>query len=93
MNIRTLLQSITRSIKRYSLTVFIVLIAGGLSASVIMLKNAIDRSDPEQSNYRSTIDDSSFDQTTVDRINQLKPSAENTTAAPLPSGRVNPFGE
>lgn len=86
-------QSFIRSIKHYNLTIFIVLIASGLSVSVILLKNAIDRANPEQSQYQSVIDNSSFDQTTVNRINQLRTSTENTSAAELPAGRVNPFGE
>jgi hypothetical protein len=78
-------------LRRYHIILFVLTIVGGLVA-VILLLNSIIISSSNISTYTSP-DDASFDQATIDRINQLKSSTDNGGQATLPSGRTNPFVE
>lgn len=91
-DIKTVFVSAARVLRRYNLTIFIVILASGLSASVLMLSYTLQKSS-DTSGYISTSDITSFDQVTIDRVKQLHTSSEYTIDTPLPSGRINPFAE
>ena len=83
---------------RYNLVIFIILVTGGLIYSIIILNNIITQPNnvtlpgpspsPSSSPYVS-----SFDQSTINRLQKLETSANNTNYQTLPSGRINPFSE
>jgi len=78
--------------KRFHLTLFFVLIVGGLSGAVLVINNTLkdNTTDP---GYTSSINAGSIDQVTLDRLNTLHTSTQGTTAHTLPAGRINPVGE
>ena len=77
---------------RYHLTIFTVVFVGGLATAVLML-NAIMAQSSDTSNVKTATGSTTFDQVTIDRINQLKTSNDTSTSFTLPSGRSNPFAE
>lgn len=92
INISAIVQGIVGVFKRYNLTIFMIVLAGGLGTAVVMLNNTLQKSS-DTSGYTSNLDITSFDQATIDRIKQLHTSKEFTGEVTLPSGRINPFAE
>lgn len=90
-NISTIFGPIVRSFQRYSLTIFIVVLTGSLTAAVLILNTIVQQS-ADTSGYTSTTSVTSFDQATIDRIKQLHSSSTQTKIT-LPPGRINPFAE
>jgi len=93
--------SITASFKqfinlfaRYNLVIFIVLISAGLVVSVLILNNIVSQPTNNSSNPSTNpTATSTFDQSTINRLNKLETSANNTSYQTLPAGRNNPFSE
>ena len=83
---------IIRAFQRYNLTIFIVVLTGGLATAVLLL-NATLQEASDTTNYTSTLDSATFDQATIDRVKQLHTSSEATGELLLPEGRINPFSE
>ena len=81
-------------IKRYNFTLFVVIAVGGLAFAILLLNEIltrpIDNLQPVTTNSTSEI--ITFDQTTINQLNKLKTSNNNTSQV-LPSGRINPFSE
>lgn len=92
VNIKSLFQSIYRAFSKYSLTIFIITLVGGLSLAVLILNSAIEKTSKPSYSSQST-DITSFDQTTIDRVNQLIKSDNYKNNYQIPSGRVSPFAE
>lgn len=84
--------AIAQTFGRYQLTLFIVVLVGGLSTAVIMLSEILKQSS-NPNGYTSSLDITSFDQATIDRIQQLKSSNEASANIVLPTGRISPFAE
>ena len=77
---------------QYNLVIFIVLVTGGLIASILILNNIINQ--PETSIGISTVTNpTTFDQATAIRLQKLENSTNNNSYQTLPSGRINPFTE
>ena len=92
ISLKAVFQSIATTFVRYNLTIFIVVLVTGLAVAVIMLNTILlESSDTPQ--FKSTTDISSFDQQTIDRVNQLHRSSDSIPEVTLPSGRINPFAE
>lgn len=77
---------------RYHFILFIITIAGSLVIVIFLLNNIIVTSS-SSNGYTSPSDSASFDQSTIDRIKQLKTSAENDGQLAPTQGRTNPFVE
>ncbi|HMI09231.1 MAG TPA: hypothetical protein VK497_02425 [Candidatus Saccharimonadales bacterium] len=78
---------------RFHAIIFVVVVVGGLAA-VVLLLNSIIVSSSEQGDYVPPgSNPSSFDQTTIDRIEQLKTRTDSTAPLDLSKGRTNPFVE
>lgn len=92
IKLTSLLAPIVTIFKKYSLTIFIVVLVGGLASAVIMLSTALQKTS-ETSDYAPSTDSSSFDQATINRVKQLHSSAEPTSDYVMPTGRTNPFSE
>lgn len=82
-------KSITKFMLRYHFIIFFVVIAGGLSAGIVFLSNAIAASD-QPNDYVSTVNSITFDETTIERLNQLKEPGQTTEKIRV-NGRGNPF--
>lgn len=78
--------------KRFHLTLFFVLIVGGLSGAVLVINNTLkdNTTDP---GYTSSINAGSIDRVTLDRLKTLHTSTQGPAAPTLPAGRINPVGE
>jgi len=83
------LKLIKNTIRKFSITLFIVAISGGLIASVLILSNVLT---PHPSNSStSNSGTTTFDQATIDRLDKLTTSSDSSGNQVLPSGRINPF--
>lgn len=92
IKLSVILAPIITTFKKYSLTIFIVVLVGSLAAAVLMLSSALQKSS-DTSDYKPTTDSSSFDQATINRVKQLHSSIEQAAQYTLPTGRTNPFSE
>lgn len=76
---------------RFHVVLFVFFVMGGLAVVVLMLNNTIVASG-NPGDYTPATNSTSFDQTTIDRIEDLKTKDESSTNLDL-SGRTNPFVE
>jgi len=74
---------------RYHFIIFFVFSIGGISIGILLLNNAIVSSD-NANGYTSTVNDTTFDQDTIKRLEALKEPGQETEKLPL-SGRTSPF--
>lgn len=79
-------------VKRYHFVLFIVITVLILSVAVILLTGLAYKASGEDS-LPQTETSTQFDQTTIDRIKQLKTSDQPSQPLDLSQGRINPFGE
>ena len=77
---------------KHGLTLFIIIVVGGLSAAVLILTSTIEKTSHAGS-VDSTDNINSFDQATIDRVNQLSSSDSSKSVYVPPGGRINPFSE
>ena len=78
---------------RFHVIIFVVIVLGGL-ASVVLLLNSIIVSSSNPGDYIPPgSNPSSFDQPTIDRIEQLKSRTDSSAPLDLSKGRTNPFVE
>ncbi|HUC96730.1 MAG TPA: hypothetical protein VMR16_03660 [Candidatus Saccharimonadales bacterium] len=85
------LKLLMKLIGRYNFVIFIIIISIGLSASVLILNDILNR--PYSATSQSAAPTTRFDQSTITRLSKLETSANNNTYNTLPPGRVNPFSE
>jgi len=85
-------------IKRFNLTLFIVIVVGGLIVSIMILTNIVNKPYEEvnvntttTATPTSTTESATFDQTTINRLVKFETSDKNTNYQSLPSGRTEPF--
>ena len=85
-------KSITSFFARYHVVVFSVIVIGGLAA-VILILSSIIQSSTQTTDYSPKANNASFDEATIDRVNQLKSRDETAGELVFPDGRINPFVE
>ena len=86
------LKTLLSILSRFNLVIFIVLVAGGLIASILILNKILTQ--PYANNtVPSTPIGITLDQSTIDRLSKLETSANNINYKNLPSSRINPFSE
>jgi len=78
--------------RRFHMTFFIVILAGGLAYAVMLFTTILNESSVDTT-YTSPIEAGSIDQATLDRIKALHTSDETVPTPTNPSGRINPFSE
>jgi hypothetical protein len=78
---------------RFHVIIFVVIVLGGLAAVVLMLNNIIVSSGEQGDYIPPGSNPSSFDQSTIDRIEQLKSRTDSSAPLDLSKGRTNPFVE
>jgi len=94
MNISTtaIKNSLVTFLHRFHILIFVVMVLGSL-AVVIFLLNRIIIQSGDSGTYTSATGNTTFDETTIDRIKQLKTSKEQSAPLDLSKGRTNPFVE
>lgn len=92
LDVKTIFKSIIDTIIKFRLTLFIVVMVGGLTVAVLML-NTILQSPASTKSTATTVDNTTFDQATIDRLKQLHTSSSTGDTFSLPTGRINPFSE
>ena len=88
----SLIRSIVSAFQRYNVTIFIVVLTGGLVVAVLMLNSTVQQAS-DTAGFSAGTGSTSFDQVTIDRVKQLHTSTEFTADVSLPPGRINPFSE
>jgi len=91
-NVSLSFKPLLKIFKRFHMTFFIVLLAGGLGYAVMLFTTILDESSVDTT-YTSPIEAGSIDQATLDRIKALHTSDEVVPATANPTGRINPFSE
>lgn len=81
-----------RLFKRFHLMIFFIFVVGCLAGAVILVSETLSSS-ADTSDYSSTINAGTIDQTTLNRIQSLHTSNQPGDAPALPEGRINPFAE
>jgi hypothetical protein len=87
------LKPIVDILKRSNFTIFIVLVVVGLIFAVITLNSIVHQAitvTPDSQDGSSTSGQHTFDTATIERVNQLNQSNNNTAPA-TPNTRTNPF--
>lgn len=96
MNMNLSLDAIKKSLatflRRFHVTLFVLIVFGGLAIVVFMLNGIIIRS-TDTSGYTPETPNANFDQTTIDRIEELQTRDQAGSGLTLPPGRTNPFVE
>ena len=91
-NTSSALKPLFKMLRRFHMTIFIVLLAGGLAYAVLMFTTILNDSSSDTT-YTSPIGAGTIDQATLDRIKALHTSDEAVPTATNPPGRINPFSE
>lgn len=86
-------KTITTILHRYHIVLFVVVIAGSLVIVVLLLNNIIVTSSNVNNGYTSSSNSATFDQATINRIEQLKTDTQGSTSINFSQGRTNPFIE
>lgn len=85
------IEPVISTLKKLSLVIFIIIIAGGLGFAIITINNILTQ--PPGDSIKKSSNNTSVDQGTINRLNRYKTSDANSTNKSLPSGRINPFSE
>jgi hypothetical protein len=92
VSMKSIFKPIAEVFRRYHVTIFIVVIVSGLATSVMLLNNIL-QSSTNISGYSQNGTSTSFDQATIDQLDQLHTSADNTQTIDTSKGRISPFSE
>jgi len=85
-------KSFTAFLRRFHITLFVLVVFGGLAATVFMLNSVIVRS-TDSGDYTPETPSAAFDQTTINRVEELQTRDQTGGGLQLPPGRTNPFVE
>lgn len=77
---------------RFHVVIFVIVVLGGVAASVFTLNTIIIRSS-DTSDAPVGSSGAAFDQATIKRIDELKTRDQSSGGLSLPPGRTNPFVE
>lgn len=92
INLDSLGTNIVHILKRYHVIIYALCVIGALGAAVLALNSTVESS-ADSNGYQSTLNSSTFDQATIDRINELSSSGSADAPIDLGNGRINPFNE
>lgn len=92
LSLTAIRKTLTNFLERFHVVIFVVVILGGLTIVILLLNNVILTSS-EAGDYVPDSNSASFDQATIDRIEQLKTRDEASDQLDLSHGRTNPFAE
>lgn len=92
ISLQTIKTSVIAFLHRFHIVLFVVITVGSLAVAILLLSTII-ASASESNGYVSTSNNATFDQATIDQINQLKTDDQDTSSALPQTGRTNPFVE
>lgn len=92
ISLASIKKGFTHFIGRFHVVIFVIVVLGGLTVIIFLLNNVILTSS-DSTGYTPTGVSADFDQTTIDRIEQLKTRTETSGQLDLSKGRTNPFVE
>lgn len=92
MSLGALKKSLVAFLHRFHITLFVLVVFGGLAVVVFMLNHVIIRSG-DSSGYTPETPSATFDQDTITRIQELQTRDQSNSSLQLPAGRTNPFVE
>lgn len=92
VSLTSLKKLLGRFLGRFHVVIFVVIVLGGLSVVILLLHSIISASN-DPSGYTPSGISSSFDNATIERVEQLKTRTEESGELNLPPGRNNPFVE
>ena len=84
--------SAIKFLHRYSFTIYIVVVLGGLALVILSFTNIINASSATTTVQTPDSSIPTFDQATIKKIDSLQPSG-TPTHLPSYKGRTNPFSE
>ena len=76
---------------RFHAVIFAVGVCGGLAVGIYLLTGLLNESSTMPDGYVPPATDTSFDTSTIERVEQLRPLSVSPTAPELPEGRIDPF--
>ena len=85
-------KAIVAFFRRFHMVIFIVLNVIILSVAVVLLYGIVDKASGADSSPTGGVS-TSFDQATIDRINELRTLEEPSQPLNLSQGRISPFNE
>lgn len=85
-------KTVVNLLHRFHVIIFTVVVGGGVIVVISILNSIVIRS-TDTSGYTPSSAYASFDQSTIDKIKNLKTSNQSGTDLDLSTGRVNPFVE
>lgn len=77
---------------RFHVTTFVIIVLGGLVVVILLLNDTIISSG-EPNDYTPQTAITTFDQSTMKRVEELKTRDQNTNIVAQPGVRINPFVE
>ena len=88
---KKIITEVSSFLHRFHVMLFVIVMLGGLATLIFFLNtvlaNATDTTKTPLSSQES------FDQATIQRIEELNTNSDNTADIKFPSGRINPFVE
>lgn len=85
-------KSLGHFVGRFHVIIFVITVLGGLVVTILLLNNVILTSS-DSAGYTPNGVSADFNQTTINRIEQLKSRTEADGQLDLSQGRTNPFVE
>lgn len=92
ISLESLRKTLFALLHRFHAVIFVIVVLGGLAVVVLLLNNTIIASG-EPNDYTPATNTTTFDQTTIDRIEELKTRDQSIDISVSPGVRVNPFVE
>jgi hypothetical protein len=92
LSLSSIKKAVFTFLNRFHILLFVFIVVGG-AAIVVFRLNGIIISSSESNGYTSDAGNATFDQATIDRIEELKTRNQTNGQLDLSKGRTNPFVE
>jgi hypothetical protein len=86
------LKPIILVLRQFQFIIFFIALAAALAYCVLTLSSILNAAS-NTNGYTSDLTVTTFDQSTINALNNLKTSTDPTINTSLPPGRINPFTE
>lgn len=93
ISLQSITSGISKTLHRYHVVLFTVLVIGGVAAMIFMINQTIIRS-TDTTDQQQNDTSMNFDQATIEQLEELDSDASNPGPLALPEGkRISPFVE
>lgn len=94
INIQSFIKPVAHFLRRFHVTIFVVLLTASLAVAILVLNSIQIKASTAPEDYQPQGSDTTFDQSTIDRIEALQTADEIGNEFVLPQNvRTNPFVE